>query len=173
VGVVNSCVLYRQSNCHAEVYEQSLKELWAGRALKGCGDAFKARRHIALEISDWMCVCVSQMSPNQKADILGGHALRMKVRAFPVSHMGTEFRPSDCLGFNMYNQGLTIRMTHWPFWASFYIHWSSTSIFMPCKLKHLQILLVLQYYQGDLWSSWNALNVLKTISRSNMFCSFP
>lgn len=58
VGVVNSCVLYRQSNCHAEVLEQSLEELWEGRALKGCGSAFKARIHIALENSDCMCVCL-------------------------------------------------------------------------------------------------------------------
>lgn len=28
-----------------------------------------------------MYVCVSQMSQSQKADILGGHALRTKVRA--------------------------------------------------------------------------------------------
>lgn len=28
-----------------------------------------------------VCVRVSQMSQSQKADILGGHALRMKVRA--------------------------------------------------------------------------------------------
>lgn len=98
--------------------------------------SFSSRLLWHLSQHNSICIMLTSTQTGISEREIGRFSLMPKLD--PVSQMGTEFRLSDRLGFNMYNQGLTIGMTHLPFWAnaaSFYIHWSWTSIFMPCKLR--------------------------------------